>query len=112
MNQELETVVESHEAFLSRRSMAMAGMIGSLSARLGIIKDELKSCYTYKHANEAFLKQQMQSMHKDIVEGLLKYHQEWADMQNYDEEDAGKSYSDKDIVALTTELETLKTLAL
>ena len=116
MKQVLETVVEkpyeSHEMFLTRRSMEMSGMIGSLSARLGIVKDELKNCYTYEYANVEFLKQQMLSMHKDIVEGLIKYNQKWAEMQRYEEGDYAKEYSDREIAALTTELEALKTLAL
>jgi len=117
MNQEvLETVVEiayeSHEMWLGKRTSKMAGMIGSLAGRLDILKDELKSCYTYDYANEAFLKQQMFSMHKSIVEGLLKYNKAWAEMQNYEEGDIAKSYSDKAIADLTTELEALKTLAL
>ena len=117
MKQVLETTVvetpyESHEAFLSRRGMVMAGMIGSLSARLDILKDEMRICYTYEHADLEFLKRQMQSMQKDIVVSLLKYNNEWANMQQYELGDVAKSYSDKAIADLTTELEALKTLAL
>lgn len=108
----VESVVESHEQFLSRRGMVMAGMIGSLAARLDILKDEMRICYTYEHANLEFLKRQMQIMQKDIVVSLLKYNNDWANMQQYELGDVAKSYSDKAIADLTTELEALKTLAL
>ena len=109
---QVEKVVESNEAFMSRRSTEMSGIIGGLSARLGIVKDELKNCYTYEYANVEFLKQEMLSMHKEIVESLIKYNQKWAEMQRYDEGDYGKECSDREIAELTTELEALKTLAL
>ena len=102
---QVEKVLESNEAFMSRRSMEMSGIIGGLSARLGIIKEELKSNYTYDYASVEYLKQQMLSMHKEIVESLIKYNQKWAEMQRYDEGDYGKECSDREIAELTTELE-------
>ena len=51
-------------------------------------------------------------MRVEILETLIRYQNEWADMQKYDEGDYGKTMYEGKIAEYTTELEALKTLAL
>jgi hypothetical protein len=112
MSQELETVVESHMEFLSRRSNTMAGIIGLLSSRLEIINMNLKFDMQYDIMTaDQWLRTARQSR-MEILECLIKYQQLWAMMQDYKEGDYSLSmYHDK-MKEYTTELEALKTLAL
>ena len=113
MKLELETVVvESHEAFLSRRSMAMAGMLGTLSGRLEILSMEMRLAVEYPLSNKDFLKSQLRELRMSTLETLIKYNREWAEMQDYKVGEYMKESSDKKISEFTTELEALKTLAL
>ena len=117
MKQVLETVVEapheSYETFLSRRGMAMSGMIGSLSARLEIINMNLRFDMEYdaNMTREQRLKSVKQSR-TEILETLIKYQDSWSSMQNYQAGEVGKDMYDSKIAEYTTELEALKTLAL
>ena len=112
-----ETVVEkpyeSHEAFLSRRGMAMSGMIGSLSARLEIINMNLRFDMEYDaHMTAEQWRRSVKQSRVEILETLIAYQNEWADMQNYQVGEVGKDIYDRKIAEYTTELEALKTLAL
>jgi hypothetical protein len=112
MSQELETVVESHMEFLSRRSNTMAGIIGLLSSRLEIINMNLKFDMQYDIMTaDQWLRTARQSR-MEILECLIKYQHEWAEMQQYDEEDYGFGMYQRKVAEYTTELEALKTLAL
>jgi hypothetical protein len=117
MKEVLETVVEtpyeSHEAFLSRRGMAMSGMIGSLSARLEIVNMNLRFDMEYDaHMTAEQWRRSVKQSRVEILETLIAYQNEWADMQQYDEGDYGKTMYENKIKEYTTELEALKTLAL
>jgi len=48
----------------------------------------------------------------EILECLIKYQHEWADMQQYEAGDVGLGMYERKIAEYTTELEALKTLAL
>ena len=117
MKQVLETVVEapyeSHEVFLSRRGMAMSGMIGSLSARLEIINMNLRFDMEYEVTMTADQwRRSVKQSRVEILETLIAYQNEWADMQKYSKEDYGQTVYENKIKEYTTELEALKTLAL
>jgi len=112
MNQEVEKAYESHEMFLSRRGMAMSGMIGLLSSRLEIINMNLRFDMEYDTMTADQWRRTAKQSRMEILECLIKYQHEWAEMQNYVEGDYGMTmYQDK-IKEYTTELEALKTLAL
>jgi hypothetical protein len=107
-----ETVVESHEMFLSRRSNTMAGIIGLLSSRLEIINMNLRFDMQYDTMTADQWLRTVKQSRMEILECLIKYQQLWAMMQDYKEGDYGLSmYNDK-MKEYTTELEALKTLAL
>ncbi len=107
-----ETVVESHTEFLSRRSNQMAGMIGLLSSRLEIINMNLRFDMEYDTMTADQWRRTAKQSRMEILECLIKYQHEWADMQQYTEGDYGITmYQDK-IKEYTTELEALKTLIL
>jgi hypothetical protein len=112
MNQELETVIETREEFLSRRSNTMAGIIGLLSSRLEIINMNLRFDMQYDTMTaDQWLRTAKQSR-MEILECLIKYQQLWAMMQDYKEGDYGLSMYQEKMKDYTTELEALKTLAL
>jgi hypothetical protein len=112
MNQELETVIETREEFLSRRSNTMAGIIGLLSSRLEIINMNLRFDMQYDTMTaDQWLRTAKQSR-MEILECLIKYQQLWAMMQDYKEGDYGLSMYQEKMKEYTTELEALKTLAL
>ena len=113
MNQELETVLESNEAFLSRRGTAMAGMIGSLSARLEIINMNLRFDMEYDaHMTADQWRRSVKQSRMEILETLISYQATWSSMQNYQAGEVGKEMSDRKIKEYTAELEALETLAL
>jgi hypothetical protein len=118
MNQELETTVvetayESHEAFLSRRGMAMSGMIGSLSARLEIINMNLRFDMEYDaHMTADQWRRSVKQSRIEILETLISYQEAWSAMQDYQTGEYGRDMYEKKIKEYTTELEALKTLAL
>jgi glucan phosphorylase len=108
-----ETVVESNEQFLSRRGTAMAGMIGSLSARLEIINMNLRFDMEYDaHMTADQWRRSVKQSRVEILETLISYQAAWSSMQNYQAGEVGKEMSDRKIKEYTTELEALKTLAL
>jgi hypothetical protein len=109
----VESVVESHEAFLSRRGMAMSGMIGSLSARLEIINMNLRFDMEYDaHMTADQWRRSVKQSRIEILETLISYQEAWSAMQNYQAGEVGKDMYEKKIKEYTTELEALKTLAL
>jgi hypothetical protein len=112
MNQELETVVESHTEFLSRRSNQMAGMIGLLSSRLEIINMNLRFDMEYDTMTADQWRRTAKQSRMEILECLMRYQQEWANMQDYQTGDYGMTMYEDKIKEYTTELEALKTLAL
>jgi hypothetical protein len=112
MNQELETVIETREEFLSRRSNQMAGMIGLLSSRLEIINMNLRFDMQYDTMTADQWRRTAKQSRAEILECLIRYQEEWADMQQYQEGDYGMSYHKTKMAEYTTELEALKTLAL
>jgi glucan phosphorylase len=109
----VESVVESHEQFLSRRGMAMSGMIGSLSARLEIINMNLRFDMEYDaHMTADQWRRSVKQSRMEILETLISYQEAWSAMQDYQAGEVGKEMSDRKIKEYTTELEALKTLAL
>jgi hypothetical protein len=109
----VESVVESHEQFLSRRGMAMSGMIGSLSARLEIINMNLRFDMEYDaHMTADQWRRSVKQSRMEILETLISYQEAWSAMQNYQAGEVGKDMYEKKIKEYTTELEALKTLAL
>ena len=109
----VESVVESHEQFLSRRGMAMSGMIGSLSARLEIINMNLRFDMEYDaHMTADQWRRSVKQSRIEILETLISYQAAWSSMQNYQAGEVGKEMSDRKIKEYTAELEALKTLAL
>ena len=108
-----ETVVESNEQFLSRRGTAMAGMIGSLSARLEIINMNLRFDMEYDaHMTADQWRRSVKQSRVEILETLISYQATWSSMQNYQAGEVGKEMSDRKIKEYTAELEALETLAL
>ena len=116
MKQVLETVVEkpyeSHEQFLTRRGGQMAGMLGLLSARLEMVAMHHRIDMEYGPMTVDAFRRSAKEMRVEILETLIRYQNEWADMQKYDEGDYGKTMYESKIAEYTTELEALKTLAL
>jgi N-glycosylase/DNA lyase len=108
-----ETVLESNEAFLSRRGTAMAGMIGSLSARLEIINMNMRFDMEYEaHMTVDQWRRSVKQSRMEILETLISYQATWSSMQNYQAGEVGKEMSDRKIKEYTAELEALETLAL
>ena len=116
MKQVLETVVEkpyeSHEQFLTRRGGQMAGMLGLLSARLEMVAMHHRIDMEYGPMTVDAFRRSAKEMRVETLETLIRYQNEWADMQKYDEGDYGKTMYEGKIAEYTTELEALKTLAL
>lgn len=116
MKQVLETVVEtayeSHEAWLAKRTTLMAGMIGSLVARLEMVAMQHRLDTEYGPMTVDALRRSAKQVRTEILETLIKYQEDWADMQQYDEGDYGKGMYERKVKEYTTELEALKTLAL
>ena len=116
MKEVLETVVEtayeSHEQFLTRRGGQMAGMLGLLSARLEMVAMHHRIDMEYGPMTVDAFRRSAKEMRVEILETLIRYQNEWADMQNYQVGEVGKDIYDRKIAEYTTELEALKTLAL
>ena len=116
MKQVLETVVEtayeSHEQFLTRRGGQMAGMIGMLSSRLEIVVMHHRLDMEYGPMTVDAFRRSAKQMRLEILETLIKYQEEWAEMQQYTDTDYGMEIYKRKIAEYTTELEALKTLAL
>jgi hypothetical protein len=103
---------ETHEQFMTRRSKQMAGMIGLLSSRLEIVAMHHRLDMEYGPMTVDMWLRSARQMRLEILECLIRYQHEWAEMQQYTETDYGmQMYKDK-IAEYTTELEALKTLAL
>ena len=112
MSTVLDKAQESHTEFLTRRSSQMAGMIGLLSSRLEIIDMNLKFDMQYDTMTLDLWRRTAKQTRMEILECLIKYQHEWAEMQQYDEEDYGLGMYQRKVAEYTTELEALKTLAL
>lgn len=119
MKQVLETVVEtvetpyeSHEMWLSKRTSKMAGMIGSLVGRLEIVAMQHRLDMEYGPMTLDALRRSAKQMRMEILETLIKYQEDWADMQQYSNTDYGKIIYENKVKEYTTELDALKTLAL
>ena len=107
-----ETMYESHEAFLTRRCGQMAGMIGLLSSRLEMVAMTLRFDMEFdKMTADQWLRSAKQSR-MEILETLIRYQNEWANMQQYETGDVGLGMYERKLAEYTTELEALKTLAL
>ena len=116
MKQVLETVVEkpyeSHELFLTRRSGQMAGMLGLLSSRLEMVAMHHRLDMEYGPMTVDAWRRSAKQMRMEVLDTLIRYQHEWAEMQQYEEGDYGKTMYENKIKEYTTELEALKTLAL
>jgi hypothetical protein len=116
MKEVLETVVEkpyeSHEMWLSKRTTKMAGMIGMLSSRLELVAMHHRLDMEYAPMTVDAYRRSAKEMRMEILETLIMYQNEWADMQQYSNADYGKTMYERKIAEYTTELEALKTLAL
>jgi hypothetical protein len=115
MKQVLETLEQPYETYeqaLSRRSSAMAGIIGTLQGRLEILNTEIKFELAYDNMSPKEFKSRLKSIRTDIIKTLIVSNKAWAEMQQYQDGDIGKEMSDRKLADLTTELEALKTLAL
>lgn len=112
MNQEVEKAYESHEQFLTRRSGQMAGMIGTLSSRLEIVAMHHRLDMEYGPMTVDAFRRSAKQMRLEILETLIKYQEDWADMQQYTDTDYGMQIYKSKIAEYTTELDALKTLAL
>ena len=116
MKQVLETVVEtpheSHETWLSKRTSKMAGIIGLLSSRLELVAMQHRLDMDYGPMTLSMYRRSAKEMRMEILDTLIRYQHDWADMQQYDEGDYGKTMYENKIKEYTMELEALKTLAL
>ena len=116
MKEVLETVVEkpyeSHELFLTRRSGQMAGIIGLLSSRLEMVAMHHRLDMEYGPMTVDAWRRSAKQMRMEVLDTLIRYQHEWAEMQQYDEGDYGKGMHERKLAEYTTELEALKTLAL
>ena len=108
----VEQPYETYEQALSRRSSAMAGIIGTLQGRLDILNTELKFELEYDSLTQKEFKSRLKSIRTDIIKTLIVSNKAWAEMQQYEDGDIGKQFNDEKLADLTTELEALKTLAL
>ena len=104
--------VETHEQFRTRRGKQMAGMIGLLSSRLEIVAMNHRLDMEYGPMTADMWRRSARQMRMEILETLIKFQHEWADMQEYTETDYGMQMYKEKIAEYTTELEALKTLAL
>ena len=108
----VETPYESHETWLSKRTTLMAGMIGLLSARLEMVAMHHRLDMEYGPMTVDMFRRSAKEMRMEILETLIRYQNEWADMQQYSKSDYGKTMYEDKVREYTTELEALKTLAL
>ena len=110
--EKVEAPYESHEMWLSKRTSKMAGMIGLLSARLEMVAMHHRIDMEYGPMTVDAFRRSAKEMRVEILETLIRYQNEWADMQKYSKEDYGQTVYENKIKEYTTELEALKTLAL
>jgi len=110
--EKVEQPYETYEQALSRRSSAMAGIIGTLQGRLEILNTELKFELNYDNLTQKEFKSRLKSIRTDIIKTLIVSNKAWAEMQQYEDGDIGKQFNDEKLADLTTELEALRTLAL
>ena len=108
----VETPHESHEMWLSKRTSKMAGMIGLLTSRLEMVAMQHRLDMEYGPMTVDAYRRSAKEMRMEILDTLIRYQNDWADMQQYDEGDYGKGMYERKIAEYTTELEALKTLAL
>ena len=112
VNNTIEDQYETHEQFLTRRGGQMAGMIGMLSSRLELVAMTLRLDMEFdKMTADQWLRSAKQSR-LEILDTLIRYQKEWADMQQYNPGEVGMDMYERKIEEYTTELEALKTLAL
>ena len=112
VNNTIEDQYETHEQFLTRRGGQMAGMIGMLSSRLELVAMTLRFDMEFdKMTPDQWLRSAKQSR-LEILDTLIRYQKEWADMQQYNPGEVGMDMYERKIEEYTTELEALKTLAL
>jgi hypothetical protein len=107
-----EAPYESHEMWLSKRTSLMAGMIGLLTARLEMVAMQHRLDMEYGPMTVDAYRRSAKEMRTEILETLIRYQNEWADMQQYSNADYGKTMYERKLAEYTTELEALKTLAL
>ena len=110
--EKVETPHESHEMWLSKRTSKMAGMLGLLSARLEMVAMQHRLDMEYGPMTVDAYRRSAREMRMEILDTLIRYQNEWADMQQYSNEDYGKTIYENKVKEYTTELEALKTLAL
>ena len=112
VNNTIDDQYETHEQFLTRRGGQMAGMIGMLSSRLELVAMTLRLDMEFdKMTADQWLRSAKQSR-LEILDTLIRYQKEWADMQQYNPGEVGMDMYERKIEEYTTELEALKTLAL
>jgi hypothetical protein len=90
----------------------MAGMIGLLSSRLEMVAMQHRLDMEYGPMTVDAYRRSAKEMRMEILETLIRYQNEWADMQQYSNADYGKGMYELKLAEYTTELEALKTLAL
>ena len=110
--EKVEAPYESHEMWLSKRTTLMAGMIGLLSARLEMVAMQHRLDMEYGPMTVDAYRRSAREMRMEILDTLIRYQNDWADMQQYSNEEYGKTMYENKIKEYTTELEALKTLAL
>jgi len=110
--EKVEAPYESHETWLAKRTSKMAGIIGLLSSRLEMIAMQHRLDMDYGPMTLSMYRRSAKEMRMEILDTLIRYQNDWADMQQYDEGDYGKTMYELKIKEYTTELEALKTLAL
>ena len=110
--EKVETPHESHEMWLSKRTSKMAGIIGLLSSRLEMIAMQHRLDMDYGPMTLSMYRRSAKEMRMEILDTLIRYQNDWADMQQYSNEEYGKTMYENKIKEYTTELEALKTLAL
>ena len=107
-----ETMYESHEMWLSKLTSKMAGMIGLLTARLEMVAMHHRLDMEYGPMTVDAYRRSAKQMRMEILETLIRYQNEWANMQQYETGDVGLDMYERKRAEYTTELEALKTLAL
>lgn len=112
VNNTMEDQYETHEQFMTRRGGQMAGMIGLLQSRLEIAEIELGTVLEFSNHPKESLLYSIKSARMGVLETLIKFVNEWAEMQQYDENDYGKEMTDRRLKEYTEKLEALKTLVL
>lgn len=101
---------ESYEQFLSRRTQAMAGMIGYACSSLGSIGISASSTLQHYDTVE-LLKKAIQEIAISSISAQMVLEAEWMEMNSHhDPEYIGNKHSREKIHRLAEELKALKTL--